>query len=46
MKRQKKKKCFHPNQVLKVLAVYCTCEVTAVFCKDCNQQLTKEEWVC
>lgn len=38
--------CPHKNQVIKVLAVYCTCEVTAIFCKDCGKQLTEEEWEC
>lgn len=38
--------CPHKNRFTKLLGVYCTCEVTAVFCKDCGQQLTEEEWDC
>lgn len=36
--------CPHENKVKKVLQVYCTCEVTAVFCQDCGEQLTEEQW--
>lgn len=38
--------CPHKKQNIKVLAVYCTCEVTAVFCEDCGKQLTEEQWEC
>lgn len=36
--------CLHKNQVIKVLATYCTCEVTTLFCEDCGEQLTEEKW--
>ncbi|MFJ1424964.1 hypothetical protein ACILD6_00140 [Capnocytophaga canimorsus] len=38
--------CTHENKAKKVLQVYCTCEVTAVFCKDCGKQLGAEQWDC
>lgn len=38
--------CPHKSQEIKVLAEYCTCEVTAVFCEDCGEQLTEEQWDC
>ena len=36
--------CLHKHKELRTLAHYCTVEVTALFCKDCGAQLTKEEW--
>ena len=36
--------CPHKHKELRVLAHYVTVEVTALFCKDCGAQLTKEEW--
>ena len=36
--------CPHKHKELRTLAHYCTVEVTALFCKDCGKQLTKEEW--
>ena len=36
--------CSHKHKELRTLAYYCTVEVTALFCKDCGKQLTKEEW--
>jgi hypothetical protein len=36
--------CSHKHKELRTLAHYCTVEVTAIFCKDCGKQLTKEEW--
>ena len=36
--------CSHKHKELRTLAHYCTVEVTAIFCKDCGAQLTKEEW--
>nr|DAU65033.1 MAG TPA: putative tRNA pseudouridine synthase B [Caudoviricetes sp.] len=40
----KLKSCPHKHKELRTLAHYCTVEVTALFCKDCGKQLTKEEW--
>lgn len=37
-------KCSHKHKELRTLAHYCTVEVTALFCKDCGAQLTKEQW--
>ena len=36
--------CSHKHTERRTLAHYCTVEVTALFCKDCGAQLTKEEW--
>lgn len=36
--------CPHKHKELRTLAHYCTVEVTAIFCKDCGAQLTKEQW--
>ena len=36
--------CSHKHTERRTLAHYCTVEVTAIFCKDCGAQLTKEEW--
>lgn len=36
--------CSHKYKELRTLAHYVTVEVTALFCKDCGKQLTKEEW--
>lgn len=36
--------CSHKHKELRTLAHYCTVEVTALFCKDCDTQLTKEQW--
>ena len=36
--------CPHKHKELRTLAHYVTVEVTALFCKDCGAQLTKEEW--
>lgn len=36
--------CPHKHTERCTLAHYCTVEVTALFCKDCGKQLTKEEW--
>ena len=36
--------CPHKHKELRTLAHYCTVEVTALFCKDCGKQLTKEQW--
>jgi hypothetical protein len=36
--------CPHKHKELRILAHYVTVEVTALFCKDCDTQLTKEEW--
>ena len=36
--------CPHKHKELRTLAHYVTVEVTALFCKDCGKQLTKEEW--
>lgn len=36
--------CPHKHKELRVLAHYVTVEVTALFCKDCGKQLTKEQW--
>jgi len=36
--------CPHKHKELRTLAHYVTVEVTAIFCKDCGKQLTKEEW--
>ena len=36
--------CSHKHTERRTLAHYCTVEVTALFCKDCGKQLTKEEW--
>ena len=36
--------CAHKHKELRTLAHYCTVEVTAIFCKDCGAQLTKEQW--
>ena len=36
--------CSHKHKELRTLAHNCTVEVTALFCKDCGAQLTKEEW--
>ena len=35
--------CPHKHKELRTLAHYVTVEVTALFCKDCGAQLTKEE---
>ena len=36
--------CSHKHKELRTLAHYVTVEVTALFCKDCGKQLTKEQW--
>lgn len=36
--------CPHKHKEHRTLARYVTVEVTALFCKDCGAQLTKEEW--
>ena len=36
--------CSHKHKELRTLAHYVTVEVTALFCKDCGAQLTKEQW--
>nr|WP_314246950.1 hypothetical protein [Capnocytophaga leadbetteri] len=36
--------CPHKHKELRTLAHYVTVEVTALFCKDCDTQLTKEQW--
>ena len=36
--------CSHKYTERRTLAHYCTVEVTAIFCKDCGKQLTKEQW--
>ena len=36
--------CPHKHKELRTLAHYVTVEVTALFCKDCGKQLTKEQW--
>ena len=36
--------CPHKHTERRTLAHYCTVEVTALFCKDCGAQLTKEQW--
>ena len=36
--------CPHKHKEFRILAHYVTVEVTALFCKDCGKQLTKEEW--
>lgn len=36
--------CPHKHKECRVLAHYVTVEVTALFCKDCGKQLTKEQW--
>lgn len=38
--------CEHKNQVTRVLKAVVTCETTAIFCKDCNKQLTEPETDC
>ncbi|MFK8302658.1 hypothetical protein ACI75Y_07075 [Capnocytophaga stomatis] len=40
----KTKKCKHKRKTLRVLHIFCTIEVTAVFCEKCGKQLTKEKW--
>ena len=36
--------CPHKHTERRTLAHYCPVEVTALFCKDCGAQLTKEQW--
>lgn len=36
--------CPHKHTERHTLAHYVTVEVTALFCKDCGAQLTKEQW--
>ena len=36
--------CPHKHKETRTIAHYCTVEVTAIFCKDCGKQLTKEQW--
>lgn len=36
--------CPHKHTERRTLAHYCTVEVTALFCKECGKQLTKEQW--
>ena len=36
--------CSHKHTERRTLAHYVTVEVTALFCKDCGKQLTKEGW--
>ena len=36
--------CSHKHTERRTLAHYCTVEVTALFCKECGKQLTKEQW--
>jgi hypothetical protein len=36
--------CPHKQTERRTLAHYVTVEVTALFCKDCGKQLTKEQW--
>jgi len=36
--------CLHKRTERRTLAHYVTVEVTALFCKDCGAQLTKEQW--
>lgn len=36
--------CPHKHKETRTLAHYVTVEVTALFCKDCGKQLTKEGW--
>lgn len=36
--------CPHKHTERRTLAHYVTVEVTALLCKDCGKQLTKEQW--
>ena len=36
--------CPHKYKELRTLSHYVTVEVTALFCKECGKQLTKEQW--
>ena len=36
--------CSHRHTERRTLAHYCAVEVTAIFCKECGKQLTKEQW--
>lgn len=38
--------CLHENTHVLTLGWYATCEVTAIFCKDCGKQLSEEQWDC
>jgi len=38
---QRENECPHEHQVLRTIDGYCTVQITAVFCKDCGEQLTE-----
>ena len=38
--------CSHEEKVLRVIGTFATCEVTAEFCKDCNEQLSEPKTEC
>ncbi|GET46482.1 hypothetical protein [Capnocytophaga felis] len=38
--------CLHENTHVLTIGWYATCEVTAIFCKDCGKQLSEEQWDC
>ncbi|MDO5106238.1 hypothetical protein [Capnocytophaga sp.] len=38
--------CQHENTHVLTLGIWGTCEVTAVFCKDCGERLGEEHWDC
>ncbi|MFJ1439606.1 hypothetical protein ACILPE_07740 [Capnocytophaga canimorsus] len=38
--------CPHADHELRVLEAYCTCELIALYCKKCGEQLTEPYWDC
>lgn len=43
---ESKADCPHEHTHVLTLGFYSTCEVTAVFCKDCGERLAEEKWDC
>ena len=41
---QRGNECKHERRILRTIDGYCTVQITAVFCADCGEQLTEEEW--
>ena len=38
---QRGNECKHERQILRTIDGYCTVQITAIFCKDCGEQLTE-----
>lgn len=46
MHLSKKKDCTHNKKVLRVIESTATCEKTAIYCKECNKELSKPKIEC